>query len=262
MIDDELLGRLADAAGLDPAAIVLADLDTPEAAPVRAGSATDFYPASMIKVPLVAAALAEIDAGRLSTSEPIEVTAANMTSNDAASPLVPGYRTTASELMHRAISRSDNVATNMLFDLVGRERADEIARERFGLTSTRFARKLSGSDPLITDPEWNGVDRNAHSPDDATRLLAAIARGSIPGATVLTAMLAAQMWNEKLSPGLRDGDRFFHKTGETSEVTHDGGILITDRGRWYTLVVYTGLAAEDEHNQRFGTFMRELREYL
>jgi len=255
-----MLGALASEAGLAPASIVVAPLDgRPQAVldPERA-----LYPASMIKVPLAAATLAEVEAGRLRLRDRHPVTAANLTANDLESPLVEGYEASLEALLHAAIARSDNVATNLLFDIVGRERATVLARERLGLPATRFARKLSGSDPLLPDPGWDGRSRNAHPASDAARLFAAIAAGEIPGAALLLGMLAAQAWNEKLSPGLAEGDRFAHKTGDTSEVTHDGGILETASGRRYAVVVYTGLPSTDANNARFAPFMRKVRERL
>jgi beta-lactamase class A len=259
-LDTNALTAAAAEAGLEAASIVVRPLAagaTAELDPMR-----PLYPASMIKVPLVAAVLFEIAGGRFTGSDPVVVDAANMTANDAASPLGPGYRSSLNELMHLAISRSDNVATNQLFDAVGRERATGIARERFGLAGTCFARKLSGSDPLIADLQWDGKTRNAHPASDAARLFAAVARGEVPLADRLREMLAAQAWNEKLSGGLLPGDRFLHKTGDTSDVTHDGGILIDARGERWVVVAYTGLASTDEHNARFAPFMRRIRPLL
>jgi beta-lactamase class A len=259
-LDVQLLSVAAAEAGLEPVSLAVIPLGG--APPIAVDSMRGLYPASMIKVPLVAAVLWEIAGGRLAFGLPVAVGTANMTANDGASPLVPGYESTVNELMHLAVSRSDNVATNVLFDLVGRERATRIARDELGLGGTVFARKLSGSDPLIDDPEWDGTTRNAHPAADAARLFAAIARDEIPRAGRLREMLAAQAWNEKLSPGLEPGDRFLHKTGDTSEVTHDGGILIGVRGERCVVVAYTGLASTDEHNARFAPFMRRIRPLL
>ena len=220
------------------------------------------YPASMIKTPLAAAALAEVEAGRFALEHEVVVSTANLTLNDAPSPMLPGYRTTLRELCDAAIRTSDNVATNELFDLVGRERATQIARERFGLRQTAFYRKLSGSEPLIVDPEWDRVHRNTHPPDDAARLFAAIARAEVPHAHLLYDALDAQIWNDKLPRGLRDGDRFAHKTGDTDEVTHDGGILTTAEGRRYVIVAYTGLPSDETNNARLASFMEALRALL
>jgi beta-lactamase class A len=258
-LDSGALAAAAADAGLEAASIVVLPL---AGAAVELNPTLPLYPASMIKVPLVAAALFEIAGRRLAGSDEVAVDPANMTANDAVSPLVPGYRSSLDEVMHLAISRSDNVATNLLFDLVGRDRATEVARERFGLHDTVFARKLSGSDPLIHDPNWDGSTRNAHPAADAARLFAAIARDEIPLAHRLREMLADQAWNEKLSPGLLPGDRFLHKTGDTSEVTHDGGIVIDAQGERWVVVAYTGLASTDEHNARFAPFMRRIRPLL
>jgi beta-lactamase class A len=261
-LDTDRLQEAAARAGLLPASLVVAPLDLAAEAIVLEPD-RPLYPASMIKVPLVAAALAEVGSGRLDTLEStLTIEAANMTANDAQSPLVPGYKTTLHELMHLAIARSDNVATNTLFDLVGRERATEIVRDRYNLRATEFHRKLSGSEPLIDDPGWDGESRNTHPASDAAHLFRLIAGDAIPLASILREALVAQEWNEKLNAGLRPGDVFAHKTGDTEEVTHDGGILTTAEGARYIVVAYTGLPSTDENNARFGPFMRAIREYL
>lgn len=261
-LDSDLLLGAALTAGLKPASIVIAPLDL-AAGPVTVEPELPLYPASMIKVPLVAATLSEIASGRLPPLDStVTVEPANMTANDAASPLIPGYEATLRELMWFAIARSDNVATNVLFDVVGRERATEIARDRFGLRATAFYRKLSGSEPLIQDPQWDGVHRNTHPAGDCARVMRAIAENAIPHAALLREMLAAQEWNEKLSGGLLSWDRFAHKTGDTSEVTHDGGILTTGEGKRFVIVAYSGLPSTPENNARFGPFMQAIRGLL
>ena len=66
----------------------------------------------------------------------------------------------------------------------------------------------------------------------------------------------------KLSRGLEPGDRFAHKTGDTDEVAHDGGILTLPGGARWVIVVYTELAGGDEADARFGGFMSALRPSL
>ena len=261
-LDDDVLAQAAATAGLTPASLVVLPLDLP-AGPVVLDPDLPLYPASMIKVPLVAAALVEVAAGRLDSLESkVTIRALNMTANDTASPLVPGYQASLHELMELAIARSDNVATNELFDLVGRERATQIARDRFGLANTGFYRKVSGSEPLIEDPQWDGIHRNSHPASDCAHLFRLISDNAVPHAGLLRDMLAAQRWNNKLSRGLRSWDRFAHKTGDTEEVTHDGGILTTGERKRYVVVAYTGMPSNDENNARFGTFMAAIRDVL
>ncbi len=217
------------------------------------------YPASMIKTPIAACLAGAWAEGAHDPGERVAVTAANMTVNDKPSPFVPGYEATLEELACLMIARSDNVATNVLIDVLGRERITAFCRE-IGLARTAVRRKLSGSLPLIEDPEATG--RNSHPASDAARLFGAIARRELPGSAWLEGVLAAQEWNDKLSLGLRPGDRFAHKTGDTDEVSHDGGILDTAEGRRYAIVVYSALPSSPEADARFGAFMQSLRPLL
>ncbi|HET9029592.1 MAG TPA: serine hydrolase [Candidatus Aquilonibacter sp.] len=259
-LDERRLGELLHYHGLEPASAVLHALEP--GWQVALDPQRPLYPASMIKTPLAAAALGIADERGAGRPERLAVTQANMTYNDAPSPLVPGYSATVTEVCELAISRSDNVATNMLFDAADRDRATRYAQERLGLRNTAFYRKLSGSDPLINDPGWDGVHHNSHPAGDAARMFELIALDRVAHSDLLRGALAHQYWNDKLSKGLREGDTFAHKTGDTSDVTHDGGILTTNEGRTYVIVVYTGLGATEANNARFGPFMRDLRVFL
>lgn len=259
VVDEARLGAALSGAGLDGASAVLQML-TPDENPPRAAvdAEAPIYPASMIKVPLAVAVLAAVARGEHALQERVEVSPANMTANDLDSPFVPGYRAPLSELVELMLSASDNVATNVLIDVVGREAATRDLHA-LGLPGTAIRRKLSGSDPLIDDPEATG--RNAHPAAEAALLFAGLARDALPGAGFIRAALGRQRWNGKLSKGLRPEDAFAHKTGDTSQVSHDGGILTTPGGR-YVIVVYTSLPSSDETDARFAAFMRALRPQL
>lgn len=260
LIQQDVLAAAADA-GLTPCSIVIRDLDGGRRAEARVEPDRYFYPASMLKTPLAVAALTLVAQGDLTLDRRFTVTPDNMTANDLPSPFVAGYEGSLAQIIEYAITISDNVATNMLFDICGRERATHIVQTKYGLTKTAFHRKLSGSEPLIADPLWDGTHRNAHSAGDAAALFEQIASDRVPYAAELRAILAKQQFNNKLSRGLRPGDVFEHKTGDTDEVTHDGGILRTGDAA-YVIVVYTGLQSSDEHNARFGPFMERIRKLL
>ncbi len=260
-LDPQTVARFARTAGLSGASIVLERSGAPEgeAAAVRLDADAERYPASMIKTPIAACLAAAWASGEHEPGERVTVTAANMTANDKPSPFVPGYEATLEELARLMLVRSDNVATNVLIDLLGRARISAFCRE-IGLTRTAVRRKVSGSLPLIEDPQATG--RNSHPASDAARLFAAIERRELAGSDWLESALAGQEWNDKLSGGLEAGDRFAHKTGDTDEVSHDGGILQTAGGPRYLLVVYTALPSSPEADARFGAFMRALRPLL
>jgi beta-lactamase class A len=213
----------------------------------------------MIKVPLAVAVGVAIRAGRLAWDSPIIVDPRNATLNDAPSPIAPGYRTAVEELTTYMLQRSDNVATNQLYDVLGRERATEDIRA-LGFPGTAFRRKLSGSLPLIDDPEATG--RNTFPAAEAAELFAALADDRVPEAASLRGILSTSWWDVKLSRGLEPDDAFAHKTGDTDEVSHDGGILTLPGGARWVVVVFTELASSDAHDARFGAFMRALRPHL
>jgi beta-lactamase class A len=258
VIDSAEVAIVADATGLGAATIYLAALDR-ERPRLALDSGQTIYPASMIKTPLAAAVAATIEDGRTRWDAQVEVDAANMTVNDAPSPLEPGYVATVVELVDLMLSRSDNVATNVLFDLLGRDAATADARA-LGLRETAFRRKLSGGLPLIDDPLASG--RNSHPAREAANLFERIARGTVPSAPLLHRFLRGQVWNSKLSAGLEPGDRFAHKTGDTDETSHDGGILELAGGGRYVLVVYTELSSNEETDARFAAFMQRIRALL
>lgn len=258
MIDASQLALLADSAGLGKATVYLAGL-WPQRFRLALDDGREIYPASMIKTPLGVAAAMAVSRRELTFEDRVRVAEANMTPNDGPSPLEPGIVVEVGQLVGLMLQHSDNVATNVLFDVLGRERATaEIAG--LGLRGTAFRRKLSGSEPLIDDPEATG--RNSHPAREAADLFERIAQQRIPYAEALHRMLDGQYWNNKLSLGLEDGDRFAHKTGETDDTSHDGGILDLASGERYAIVVYTQLPSNDETDQKFAAFMRTLRPHL
>ncbi|MBC5826262.1 MAG: serine hydrolase, partial [Candidatus Eremiobacteraeota bacterium] len=130
------------------------------------------YPASVIKVPIMAEAFHQYDQGVLDPGARIVVSEANQTTTAETTPLTAGYEATIEEMVDLMVTRSDNIATNQLMDVLRRERVTEYMRT-LGLGSFLLGRKLSGSEPLIADPEMIG--RNRLSALEIGRLLALIA---------------------------------------------------------------------------------------
>jgi beta-lactamase class A len=255
----ERLATLAKEAGLLDPSVLVRPLERPGEPSWTVAPDRPLSPASMIKVPLAAALATLWEVGTLRPGAPARVGPAHLTANDASSPFEHGVVAGLADYAALMVTRSDNVATNVLIDAIGRDRANTILAG-FGLRATAIRRKLSGCLPLIDDPEATG--RNAHPAADAARLFEAIATDRIPGSNFLRELLRAQEWNDKLSLGLRPGDRFAHKTGDHDAASHDGGILDTREGRRYVVVVYTRLASSPASDARLGDFMRMLRPFL
>jgi beta-lactamase class A len=195
----------------------------------------DIYPASVVKVPIMAEVFHQYETGALDPNDLVLVTASNQTTTSEPTPFVAGYTATVGQLVELMITHSDNIATNQLMDVVLRERVTEFMW-RCGLETFLLGRKLSGSEPLIVDPEM--VGRNRLPAGEIARLLALIASDAIPGAAAQREILRRCLDEDKLVPGLRPGDVFMHKTGETSAVSHDAGILTTAQRKGYIVVLY------------------------
>jgi len=241
----------------------VADLDAMRFGAYRADEV--IYPASVIKVPIMAEAFRQVEAGELRFDDVVTVTESNQTTTWGESPFPAGTKATVLDLVDRMITHSDNVATNQLFDVLRRERVTTYMHD-LGLPTFFLGRKLSGSEPLITDPETTG--RNRLPPREIGTLLALIAADAVPGAAQQRDILRRCVHNEKLVPALRAGDVFMHKTGETSDLSHDAGILKTADGKSYVVVLYTtpepkGDDSDAEHvNPQMTQWMRSLRERL
>jgi beta-lactamase class A len=233
-LDDRVYSALVAASLQDIGYVYVLDLDRMLCGSYRA--AADIYPASVIKVAVMAEAYHQYATGAIEPDQPVVVSGANQTTTAEPSPLVPGYRATVQELVELMISRSDNIATNQLLDVVRRENVTAYMHE-LGLPTFLMGRKVSGSEPLIVDAET--VGRNRLPPEEIGWLLALIALDMVPGAADQRAILERCVHNEKLVPGLLPGDRFMHKTGETDEQSHDAGILATVHGRSFVTVLYT-----------------------
>src|SRR5262249_35058803 len=113
MIDRAELTLIANAAGLGGATVYLAGL-WPERGRVALDDGREICPASMIKTPLAAAVAMAVSRRELTFEDRVRVTEANMTPNDAPSPLEPGVVAGVGDLVGLMLQHSDNVATNML----------------------------------------------------------------------------------------------------------------------------------------------------
>lgn len=241
----------------------VADLDAMRFGEYRADEV--IYPASVIKVPIMAEAFRQAETGELRLDDVVTVTESNQTTTWGESPFPAGAQATVSELVERMITHSDNVATNQLFDVLRRERVTSYMRE-LGLPTFFLGRKLSGSEPLIVDHEMTG--RNRLPPREIGTLLTLIATDALPAAARQREILRRCVHNDKLVPALREGDVFMHKTGETSDLSHDAGILTTAQGKTYVVVLYTtpepkGDDSDADHvNPQMTVWMRSMRDHL
>lgn len=187
--------------------------------------------ASVIKLPIMAAAFQAEKDGKLRFDDEIETTAEEMMPGcGVLTRLHPGLRVTVRDLMVLMIIVSDNTATNRMIDIVGIDAVNRLI-EAQGLTHTRLNRKMFDAEAAA-----RGVI-NTVSADDMALLLSRIANGTLvsPDASAqMLSILAEQQLNGKIPFYLSHNDDSeldvdsAHKTGEDDGITHDVGILFTD----------------------------------
>ena len=135
------------------------------------------------------------------------------------------------------ITRSDNTATNVLIEKLGRKNISKFMAD-IGLSGIQVHRKLS------VEYDKNSTGSNKMTSLETAKLLAMIAKGELvdyKSCTEMMNILGKQMDNEKIPAGLPKNAKIYHKTGETSKTTHDAGIIKIG-GKSYILSIFTNLS--------------------
>lgn len=145
-----------------------------------------FPPASTIKVPVLLAVYAALEAGTLTLDEtlPLEPDL-SMPDGGVMDGFTPGFRYPVRDLAHLMTVISDNTATNMLVRRLGFASVNRLL-DRYGLHQTRLNKFLG-----IPRPE--GAPSNKATPADMARLMELLATDGVLTPGSCRAMLATLM---------------------------------------------------------------------
>jgi beta-lactamase class A len=224
------------------------------------GANLRFHAASTMKVPVMIQIFRDADSGLLGLDDSLVVRAtfpslvdgspfdvSKDDDSDSTLYLRVGRRASIRELLDLMITRSSNLATNILIERVGAERAQSTARA-LGAWSIRVLRGVEDG------KAYRAGLNNTTTARDLGVLLAAIAdhRAASPASCgEMLRTLEAQEFNEGIPAGVPPGTRVAHKTGWIGEVVyHDAGVVYPPGRKRYVLVVLTGGIKEDSvaHN--------------
>jgi beta-lactamase class A len=207
-----------------------------------------FHAASTMKVPVMIELFRRIDEGTLSLDR--EVPLVNeFTSivdgspyslnpsddSDSSAYLRVGSRVTVRELIDRMITRSSNLATNALIQLVDARRANATAHA----LGARNIKVLRG---VEDDKAFRAGLNNTTTARDLATLLEAIETGraaSRASCDSMRAILLGQEFNDEIPAGLPSGVKVAHKTGWITGVLHDAALVYPPNAKPYVLVVLT-----------------------
>lgn len=247
--DDSLREAIAARVAATPGATVAVsyrDIQSGESLDINADSV--FHAASTMKIPVMIEVLRRSQLGgfgldqeillvnqfaSLADGSPFSLNAAD--DGDTTLYGKIGERVTVRELLRRMITRSSNLATNQLIELVSAPSVTQTAHE-FGAAHISVLRGVE--DQKAFD---KGLINTTTSADLAT-LLAAIERGTLlskESSAEMREILLAQEFNEKIPAGLPPGTRVAHKTGEITAVSHDAAVVYPEGRKPYVLVVLT-----------------------
>lgn len=222
----EAMRQLADSL---PGNVGLYVKDTATGAELSVRADLPVEAASVIKVPIMAEAFRQREAGLLDFAAPVTVPAgARLPSCGALTYLHENITVQVGDLVTLMIILSDNTATNLLIDLLGKDNINAMIAS-LGLTGTVLNRKL-----FMPELARLGV-KNYVSAGDMGRLMAMLLAGEVvsPAASAeMLAILGNQRLNGKMPFYLHSkGIKCAHKTGEDDGVTHDVGVIYAETPR-------------------------------
>src|SRR5881398_1206115 len=224
------------------------------------GANLRLHAASTMKVPVMIQIFRDADAGILGLDDSLTVhtafpsllgggafTVGREDDSDSTLYSFVGRNRSVRDLLERMITRSSNLATNILIERVGASRAQASARA-LGAWSIQVLRGVEDGQA------YRAGLNNTTTARDLGVLLIAIVQGraaSRPSCDSMLAILGRQEFNEGIPVGVPPGTRVAHKTGWIGEVVyHDAAVVYPARGGPYVLTVLTGGIKEDSvaHN--------------
>ena len=179
--------------------------------------------ASVIKVPVMVEAFRQKEAGELDFAREVEIRPEDkLPSCGALTYLHDGIRVQIRDLVTLMIILSDNTATNLLIDILGKDRIQKTISD-MGLQGTVLRRKL-----FMAELSRQGIE-NCVTAGDMGKLLEGLLEGrmvSPEASREMLGILLHQRLNGKMPFYLHSLDiDCAHKTGEDDGITHDVGII-------------------------------------
>ena len=241
---------------------------------IRHNADTVFFTASTLKVPLLVELYRQVDGGVIDPNQRIELTdSLRVPGSGVLKELSTGLQPTVHDLAMLMIIISDNTATDILYDRVGREDINNTMRQ-LGLTQTHIpmtCRELLysitglgvknpahtyqlASDQLKTQQfvlEADGFSEDksdVSSPNDMCRLLELIYNGDIlspQSREAVLDILKHQQLNTVIPHALPPGTEVAHKTGSYHTVRCDVGIVFSPAGPYTVAIMAKQMTAGD-----------------
>lgn len=231
-------------------------------------SADESFPmASVLKIPVLVEAARQMDAGKFTLNDRWELSVAEKNLGSGVLTFFDdGLLPTVRDLLTLMIIISDNTATDMLINRLGKESVTQSMRA-LGLNNIHlpltirqiFESILPSADPTQDaydlalaengfTPAPNatgyskGPENNVSTPRDMTKLLQLIYTGRAAGREATDEMLRIllkQTLNDRLPRFLPPGTRVAHKTGTLTGFRNDAGIIYIDDMQHVAITIFS-----------------------
>jgi beta-lactamase class A len=191
--------------------------------------------ASTIKLALLIELFRQEEAGDLDLSRQVTIQAKDVVGGTGSLQYQVGRTLTLNELAHQMVIKSDNVAANILVDVVGMARVNANA-QALNFPNTFFRRHM-----LDTTAQAAGIE-NMVSAADLASMMHGIVRDTMISASVSEKARAflderGQLDKDWLALNLPAGAQLSHINGTLAGVRNDVGLISSPTGRSFVLAV-------------------------
>jgi beta-lactamase class A len=226
-----------------------------------------FHAASTMKLAVLLGVFRQIDRGELALDSPVHVRNrfTSIVNREPfmldlgrdADPDVYGHlgkTLTIRELAYWMITKSSNLATNLLVDVVGIDTIQH-ALDELAIDGVRILRGVE--DQAAFDAGLN----NEVTANGLLKMLRVIAEEKAYSENASREMLSImldQQYRSGIPAGLPKAARVAHKTGNISTVHHDAGIVFLEGRKPYVLVILTQFSAEKGRGNAVAEVSRDI----
>ncbi|MCM3092865.1 MULTISPECIES: serine hydrolase [unclassified Cytobacillus] len=204
-----------------------------------------FSSASLIKVPILLAGLLQAEKGLLQLEDEVEVTAsARVGGSGVLQAMARDLKIKVTDLLTLMIIVSDNTATNLIIELLGMEKTNQLIKS-LGFNNTSLNRKMMDFAALK-----KGTDNTTTARDMAYGIKALAEQKLLSGKYTEKALyiLENQQFKNKLANTIEtEKIKVASKTGELPGIEHDCAIF-THKGK----TVYAAVLVDRLENQSAG----------
>lgn len=187
--------------------------------------------ASLIKLPVMIEAYRQVDSGKVSLDQRIELRKEDMVQGSGilTTHFSPGTTLSLRDAIRLMIVYSDNTATNLVIDAIGLPSTTKTMSE-IGFPETQLNAKVFRGDTSIAPERSKKYGLGSTTARDMVKLLIKLKKGELANPTSTEAMLDHLLNCDdktRFSLLMPTGVKVAHKTGSVTRVRTDAGLLIS-----------------------------------